>query len=159
MLHAVKNSAIKSHNHSVSPKNYDNGLGYAPRTIRLFNQSNKKEPNKINATRVDGKIISKDNIFHSIQSGKGKLKGRTLGRFRQSQQPNTREDYPQISSEPKAMVAKYSMPVITGRIGTENSSIASHKNSQSSQMSVGHGSEAEKNSNIMQLKNILSLQV
>lgn len=150
MLHAVQNSGKKAHNHSVSPTNYDNGLGYAPKTIRLFNQRHNQPSNVGNTTKIVGKLSNKDNIFYGIASGKGKLKGRTLGRFRQSQQPNISSDYPHITSEPAYLATKYSMPSIAARLGTENSSVASRDNSRSSKMSLGHGSEADKNnSNIM----------
>ena len=68
--------------HSVSPINYDNGLGYAPRTIRLFNQGSKgrKSPSKSRNVKIGDKTMDKDNIFVSLVAEKklGPLNPTTL---------------------------------------------------------------------------------
>ena len=58
--------------HSVSPINYDNRLGYAPRTIRLFNQGSKgrKSPSKSRNVKIGDKTMDKDNIFVSLVAEK-----------------------------------------------------------------------------------------
>ena len=92
-MHAMKNNG-KIINKSVSPSNYDNGLGYAPRTIRLFNNRknfrDNSEKQGSGMTRIGGKVMHKDNVFASIASST-KGSGRNTGRFRLAL--NTGKDY------------------------------------------------------------------
>lgn len=81
-------------NKSVSPSSYDNGLGYAPRTIRLFNNRKKfresSEKQGSGMTRINGKVMNKDNVFASIATSQNGS-GRNTGRFRLAL--NTGKDY------------------------------------------------------------------
>ena len=77
-MRALEKSASKAAgvNRSISPKYYDNCMGYAPRTVRLFSLATKTPANQdydsTERIKINGKMrkVDKDNIFKTLANKK-----------------------------------------------------------------------------------------